>query len=42
VDLYRVKAHLHELARVIHGEGTPEARASLCQMTKPPRRRRQT
>lgn len=29
VDLFHVKEHLHELARVLHGPGTPEAKAWL-------------
>jgi len=29
VDLFHVKEHLYELARTLHGQGTPEARAWL-------------
>jgi hypothetical protein len=29
VDLFHVKEHLHELARTLHGQGTPEARQWL-------------
>ena len=34
VDLFHVKEHLHELARTLHGQGSPEAKAWLAPLLR--------